>query len=533
VTIQLELLDRDGSHIRWLDGWVEGTAGWSHPRRGVGGGTVTIPNDHDDFADLTEPDGFFRCIRCYLNPPASPVAADAQFLWVINRAPRTRLSAQGQQDEVTQISGDGGLSLLGTGQFHSAIVVADSGIRTFGWVAPDWDESGWTAAVSSGTQANPDVDTLVGAPEGWPDPDAEWIWSRALVSGSHPDGTVYLRGTWDPGSFTGTVRVYWTADNGADLYVDGDLRGAEGDNRYFWRESDSFLLDVDGEVTFAAKVTNDVPTLGDNPGGLLLTVMTVDERGDPVDVLFRSDETWVALDYTEPEGVTYGHVMGRLIDEAQARGCLPGVTYAFTDALDSDGNAWDVSLPIVAYRDGVQVGDVCLQGTQQFKAGCQMLPTLELQLLNTLGSDLSASVQLAENDPDPAVNDVVSSTVDVSAPKATVARVETERGFGWEVDGVQVAEFGRRETAATYGMSRTVDEVANAAEALLDDLRGVVVQVLNVPSDTAYGVFSVGDIVGVRETVGGVFEPYRVELISPTEVEGGNVEVDVDVERRL
>ena len=533
MSLRLELLDRDGTLLRVLDGWVEGSAGWSHPRRGAGGGTVSFANDYEHISDLKEPTGFFRLVRCYLNPPATPTAADANFLWVINRAPRTRLDPSGGHGEITQFSGDGGLSLLGLGQFHSAVVVDDSGIRTFGWVAPDWDDSGWTAAVASGTQANPDVGTLKGSPEGWPDPSAEWIWSRALVSGDHPAGTIYLRGTWDPGEFSGQVRVYWTADNGADLYVDGDLRGAEGENRYFWRESDNFLLDVDGPVTFAAKVTNDPPTTGDNPGGLLLTVVTLDAEGDPDQVLYRSDTSWVALDYTEPDGVTYGYVMGRLIDAAQARGGLPGITYTFTDTLDSDGNAWAVSLPIVSYRDGVQVGDVCLQGTQQFKADCQMLPTLELELLNTLGSDLSATVQLVEANADPSANDIVSATVDVAAPRGTVARIETEGGFGWAEDSAQIAAYGRRETAATYGMASSVDEVANAAEALLDDLRGSVIQVVNVPSGLPYDTFSVGDIVSVRETAGGAFQPHRVELISPTEVEGGNVEVDVDLERRL
>ena len=526
MTFRFELLDRDGTLLKVLDGWVEGSAGWSHPRRGAGAGTLTIPNDHADFADVTEPSGWFRCVRCFLNPPATPTAADAQFLWVINRAPRTRLDPAGQHREVTQISGDGGLSLLGLGEFHSAIVVDDSGVKTWGWIQAGWDDSGWGGPTSQGTQDDPAARAAVGEPLGWIDPTAEWIGSAA--------GKSYLRRYIDiserPEKAV-AADIYVSGQGPWEFWFDGEQKASGG--RFETARVRVQLAEPGHQLALYVE---------SGPG--LLTIVTVpDDPGGTPGVLYRSftvgvygtgdPDPWKAVENADPTGVTYGFVMSRLIDEAQARGCLPGITYTFTDTLDSDGVPWSVSLPLVSYRDGVQLGDVALQGTQQFKADVQMLPTFELALYDSFGTDRSATVQLAESDPDPSVNDVVSVTIDPRAPKATVARLETEGGFGWAVDTGQVNTFGRRETAATYGVASSIPEVVNAAEALLDDIRGVVPQVINVAPAEPYDRFTVGDTVGVRETVGGAFLPHRVEAISPTEVEAGNVEVDIDVERRL
>jgi hypothetical protein len=485
---------------------------------------VTFPNDYEHIADLREPAGFFRLVRCYLNPPESPTAADAQFLWIIQRAPRARLDPAGEHGLLTRFAGQGGLAVLGMGKFHSAVVVDDTGIRTFGWVERGFDRSGWAEPGSQGTYAAPDDPALADSLDGWPDPSAEWIGDGTSVN--------YLCRFLDTDARPSKqVRSdIWVSGAGRwELWMDADLV-AEGEA--FQQTRVDFVVPAGG-VQVALKVE-------DGPG--IWTMLGKDADDETVGVLYRSfaapttgdPDPWLALEDTEPDGVTYGYVMSRLVDEAQARGAIPGVSYTFDDDVDSDGDPWTVSLPVVAYRDGVQLGDVVLQATQQFRAACRMSPTLELELFNVLGDDLSATVQFAEGLSDPGANDLVSADVDVQAPLATVVRVGTDGRYGWVVDSPQVVEFGRRESSATYGMAKTPQEVTDAAEGLLDDLRGKVRQVLNVATSAVYTDFGPGDWVGVREVPAGPFETYRVEQVAPSEVdEAGNVEVDVDVERRL
>ena len=626
--MKFELLNRSGTLVKELTGIAD--MGWTHPRRGAGAGSFTIPNDHPDYAAVTAPDGWFKFVRCSLDDTAV-------FTWQIQRDNSSRLSQSGEGDEVTDISGLGALSELGAGEFHSAVVVGqrNSGFKTFGWVVSDFSDTAFTATlVSGGQQRDPRRAALRGLPEGWPDPLAEWLWTN-----TDRTGTAWVR--HDLTGHTGTLTLYMAGT--AQAWVDGEevlesagtdsfertsvglansLLAVQFDGEAIWT-----LVDGDGTVVFSStsgsvftEARNEIqsvvldPDLGPfdwgssypSPGGLggtwtltfrdqttaaiqydaaaagvksalealsnidTVTVTGSGTNGSPWLVEFsgatvaakphptmtmvhtdlrhdhattkvtrtqtgkatataRAGEDAIKATLTTPTGVTYGYVMSRLITEAKARGCIPSVTYTFTDALDTAGTAWSVSLPIVRYRDGVQLGDVVLQGTQQFEADVQMLPTLALGLYDAFGS--VPGVQLTDG-----TSRAASARVAGQAPQATASRIETTGGFGWEDgDATQVAEYGRRETSATYGTAATVEEVTVSVAELVEELKGTRRQVVVTDGPTSarpYVDYTVGDTVTVREA-DGTYQPYIVEGITVDMPDGVNVEFTVDLERRL
>ena len=626
MSIRLDLLDRDGTFIKTLEGWSAPM--WNHPRRGTEGCSFTLRNDHPDYEQVTGQAGWWRFIRCHLdNVPV--------FTWQILRHPADRLvdSPAGRGGEVTDVTGLGALAELGMSDFHSALVVGqkDSGFRVFGWVTSDFNWTGTVGALESGgQQGDPRDSTRAGAPEGFPEPLAEWLWTNSARS-----GTAWVHHDLD--GFTGSLTLYLSGD--ATVWIDGEeLLSSDGVGVLARRtvELDDSLMAVrfDGEAIWAlldgddntvfASTTGDVfaetedevqqvildpdqppfPWGSDypSPGGLegtwnlifggattadiqwdasaadvksalealsAIDVVTVAGSGtsaDPWIVTFSGDdvsgqsqpllkmlhddllhdhtttavtritagkssptsldgEAAITALLTEPAGVTYGYVMSRLIDEAQdvERGCIPAVSYTFTDTLDSDGEEWSVSLPIVRYRDGEQLGDVAMQGTQQFQADCQMLPDLELGLYDDLGE--VSGVELTDG-----TARVVAARIDGRAPTATVFRIETEGGFGWSPD-----VSPRRESLATFGTASSVDEVESSIVGVLDDAKGTVQQTIVTSGPTGarpYVDYTVGDFVSVRE-IDGVYRSYRVERIAAELDDEVNVLFTVDVERRL
>ena len=136
--LTVHLLDTDGTLVKEVTGWVEGTASWTHPARGAGRGTITLPFGHADLAAFT-PRRFVRFTLTDI-AGANPTAV---FTWMLQRDAVDRLSLDEGGGQVTVWTGDGVLSALGLGQFHSAVVVGgDNGLRTIGWTQREWDDTG-------------------------------------------------------------------------------------------------------------------------------------------------------------------------------------------------------------------------------------------------------------------------------------------------------------------------------------------------------------------------------------------------------
>lgn len=540
MTVSLDLLDEDGTFIKTLSGLVGGDGGlrgWTHPKRGAGAGTLTIANDHADYAALYRG----RIIRCNLD--GTPV-----FAWILQHRQAGRLDPDGADGKVTIWEGPGILAYLGLNSWHAAVVIGqgDAGIITFGWPVTGWDVSAWGDPVSFGQQQDPDsrIPLLVDSPPGWPDPQSEWLWTQDLTESGgrtfHPEGTCYFRRTLrDSGrDYNGPARVFVSATNRWDCWWEGE-HVADGAGHTDVRQFDVEF--VSGEdYTIGFKVRKDEhPEWSVSPGLLNMTIVTLTGEDELGSVLYRTYtdavvETtpapgpWKVLDYTDPDGLTFGDVAIRVLDEAKNdRGAIPNVTTDVDFPTDTDGATWSTTLPIVSYRDGEQVGEVLRQACQQFAADMQLGHDLVFHGYDDLGSDLSATVQLTDATPAAA-----AATLTDSGDKANTARVEVDGEFGW----VGTPTGQRRETSVTLGLASTVDEIATAVEETLKDRRGRKRQVVTSAGPSGarpYTDYTIGDSVGVRSEDGGAYEPWQVASIAVVDLPGGEVEFDLDVEKQV
>jgi len=375
-------------------------------------------------------------------------------------------------------------SWLGGGRVGGAVVYPFGGVagketttvlneydpRRFGWHQRDYDDAGWITPNSRGTQSSPDsrLNALADQPAGWPDPDAEWLWSREMFDETGEEGmadqpgTAYFRGVWTPGAgvTSGTVvRVWVTAILNWVLYVNGipaarHQRRVRGD----WRRPYVFDITVGPDpMLFALRVEgggrpDDFVDSADGIGAFLMTVMTLDEFDQEDEVVFNtSTSNFVCLDYPETvPGVTVGFVLKRLVDEAQARGALPGLSYTFDDDLDSDGTAWSTELTH-GWRLGSTVGWVAEQLTE---FGCDFHVTSSGVLVVQAqgGTDLSGTVTLDR---------VEQASLSGQGLEGNAALVVTPGGVDDRVSDLSVASYGRVETGAAFGTTdepRTVED---------------------------------------------------------------------------
>lgn len=221
--------------------------------------------------------------------------------------------------------------------------------RTFNFASTYYEDSAapWGAAVEI-EQGTGDPGPRFGYPKNLPAAaeDAWWIWSQANNgAGSVPAGNAYFR-HWEFGMAGGLARIFITADNSHELWIDGGLvevdlatvaggvgwAGLKSIDRYF----------EPGDHLFAIKATN-LPGVDPNPAGPIMAVIELLDTGTVLGALLvRTDATWRALGYPmSAPGFTPGEQVRIFMEEAQNRGELPGWTLGFDDVEDSDGNAWE------------------------------------------------------------------------------------------------------------------------------------------------------------------------------------------------
>jgi hypothetical protein len=209
---------------------------------------------------------------------------------------------------------------------------------------------------------------------------------------------------------------------------------------------------------FAASVTNDPPTTGDNPGGILVAGFEIEEDGTDGALVFVSDATWKALDYPEKiPGVTVGFIAQTLVDEAQDRGALTGLTYDFDDEVDSADVAWPNEITH-SWRVGTTLGWLFEQLTE---FGCDFQVTSDgvLRMFVEGGQDLSGSVELDR---------LESASLSGDGVEGNAAIVVTPGGMAEQENAGSVAAYGRIETGATFGTADQPATVVDPVEDLLD-----------------------------------------------------------------
>lgn len=350
----VRVMDRDNPLVERaeLDERVDG-AGFQRARKAAGSGKVTLLNDDPNLAAVRYGD----LLRFEID-------GQARFLSIVEKKTAKILDRDEEAAEVTELDGRGHLAIL-----DRAVVFPEAGtdtlpvsdVRVFNFAARGIDDSGWAAAgwAALGAGGQPD-------PEGWPDPDARKVWAGwPVMSGNAPAGDVYLRRA---GGFNvaadGTYRLFATGDDGFEVWVDGVL--ILGETRPFlWRETKQVDVHLTaGNHTIAIKGTNLNRGIynASNVAWVMASLFSLSEGGTALgDVICRTDSSWVGVGYPPtPPGFTPGRVMRILLEEAQARGALAGVTLAFSDTADSAGNAWETQ-PDLAFR----IGDTLLMVAEQ------------------------------------------------------------------------------------------------------------------------------------------------------------------------
>lgn len=325
----------------------------------------------------------------------------------------------------------------------------------------------------------------------------------------------YLSDVWDKqfrsplvGAGSGSFRIHADHPLAAQLTL-GDLV------RFRLDGSDRFAMKID-------QLTETVVKVGDDSARI------INVTGSGVLAVLLDAQTFPQVDGNPTRGfpgITPGHLSRVLVDEATARGALPGVTRAYTDTLDSNNVAWAVTLDQTE-RAGTSLLRIH-ERIAESAADVWMTPLLELHMANTRGVD--RSIQTADTGPvafrpgDTAVE--LARKTDTRI--VNVLLVETEGGLVERSNGPSVAEHGRREDFLTLGNvsdPTAIDRVAAAYFDVWAQPRIELTLSVSYQDPLPWIRWAEGDWVRVYSPDGS-WEKLRVVAITVTEHPDGTLDV--------
>ncbi len=353
---------------------------------------------------------------------------------------------------------------------------------------------------------------------GWPDPRAERlvfaskaIYRRLLTGVPDRDGPArmwFTTAAWtearvwfDGAELTAlstpvgetSVRTLDVPYDGEDHVIFIDARGtppAGHDNSLGWTW---------------ANLEQDAAGEWEEIGDRLFTTFnsaTYDGPVPPTAPFWQAWEEWV--DYP---GVNVGFVAGAAIDEAQARGLLPGMTRDFDGTNDSDAVPWATTFAR-AFR--MQKLGPLLDSLAPFGCEPEMTPTGVLRLHQARGTDRTATVT---------VTTPFTLSITGRGPQATRYLYETEGGFGTAESAAAEAALGvKLEDLAELGEDLDPDTIAEALAAQLARDASTYHEVaVDLPSDVEpYDDVFLGDTVLCTSSADGAAAPVRLTSFRAT-----------------
>jgi hypothetical protein len=394
ATVEFRVFDRSsGTQLTTLPNASDRK--WQEVLNEAGNGQVTLGLGEADLAHLVEG----NIVRCYLD-------GTAVFAWEVGPLDQQTVTADAEAGEQRTVNGLGTLAV-----WREAVVYPErssasvdfpalgerkpADTRRFDWSSTLFDASGWANAVEV-----PQPASLAGVlPSGWPGTDAKWIWD-ALPDGSNnnPTGDVYFRSGFNLASNT-TMTLYMTCDDGFEFYLDGQLVHADLRTPFLQLQTRSVTVDlIAGDHVIAVRGVNGPGSGTDNPGAFALAGYEMGADGDPTgSPIIYSGAAWFALGYpAEPPGMTVGTILRILLEEAQDRGALPGVTLGFDDDEDSAGTPWPLA-PDVAMKIGANYLEVIAQLCEVYCDVAMAPAALELQAWVERGSASGATFSVTDN----------------------------------------------------------------------------------------------------------------------------------------
>lgn len=449
---------------------------WGHTAQAqlhdTGDGSVTLDNTDPDLADIADGDMVQFRLR-----------GQAVFTARVGDDGRTSIAEGEEHDHVTTLKGPGLISVLSTAEVYPSRgpgALPPEEDRTFNWSSVPFDDSAWRAASEL---------TLVSVAQSgdWPfqpfgdgfpaEAGAGMIWAPGTTTLTAPGGDCYFRRTFTTASDVLRIFLYVLIDNYGEIYFDGQLVLTVDPTAGF-TEVTTLALEVSpGEHLIAVHAVNFTGD-GNNPavnppGGLGIAVYAAGPNNQPLSAypLLVTDTSWKIVPYPPgPPGMTAGAVMRVAVEEAQARGALPGVTLGFTDTVDSEGTPWTEETDI-ATKVGNDVHTFFREMAETY-TDIEMEPA-RLRLLayvhDGLGSDTSIELQPPTDPADPTSGDLVNLTHrKVGQNPVNALLVKWHGGWAEAVNAPSVTAHGRQEAQLALGAAQSADEALRVASAQLD-----------------------------------------------------------------
>lgn len=305
----------------------------------AGGFSLKLQNGDADLPACS----FGKIVRFSIN--AAPC-----FAGLIEAKTVVRVAAGEDADQLTELKGRGTLALHDSFVVYPEIfdnpLVGDT--RFFTFASTLFDDTGWPDVTAV------DLDTAEqDAPANWPDTTTKKIRPGGSPTVDRDPEEFGVRKVFSTTGGDKTYRLYFTGDDGVDIFVDG-VRIVEEVRPRMWqetRQADVRLRDGSQHL-IAIKGTNiDFP--GDNYSWVAAALYNVEPDGTLGALVVQTDATWLGVQFgTTPPGFTPGAVLTILRDEAVARG-VDVPTFDFDADVDSDGTPWPVA-PDISFRVGLK-----------------------------------------------------------------------------------------------------------------------------------------------------------------------------------
>lgn len=523
ATITANLLDDDGTTVlAALDDVF--AMEWQDSLNTPGTGSCALAMDDPNVTDATRGRFVQFCAD------GTPVFT----FWIEQREP-TILDQREEAGEVLKLSGRSTEAILDDAKvFHElgSSQVPPADFRPFNFATTLYDDSGWAAAHSIGKVSAPTFWRVngSGAPLGFPDQDAEWVWSATGSYANPADGSAFFRS-----SFTlGAAEEVYIAASGTrrwTLYLDGVAILGEVTDPVAWQSYKGVKVTLGAGAHLLGAVVESVNGTP-NAAGLLVTVMglTTDGNPDTTDVKRRTNAAnWLAEGYPSPQpGLTVGQIMDQLFTEAAGRTCrLPGAT-TWDASTDSNGDAWDQladrSVPV-----GASLLDVLQQFADDGLVDYRMDPaTFELALYKPSAGDSTVALYVA------GVNLRDLSHEPVTVPVSRLL-VKYGRGYFTLENAGLIAAGIIREQFLTLAMDDATEAFTQAytiLSQLADETPAVTASVEPTGSgDEPYTDFQVGNTV-TAPAEDGAPAVYRVLAITCHPDDEGHPDWTLELNRR-
>ncbi len=250
-------------------------------------------------------------------------------------------------------------------------------------------------------------------------------------------------------------------------------------------------------------------------------------------VIYNTDRSYTSK--------TPGYIMKELIDEAKARGALDGITYTFTNTLDSNGVAFGANQTItIDEKLGTNLGEIANRH-EELAIDVWVKPDLTANYYIERGTDTTTSAN-------PIVLRVGESVVSYETRSegpirnAAIVTWGTESNIKTATRPASISSNGRAETYLSLSNipdSTTTDiAISRTLDNLDDPTTGATIEITD-DALVPYIDFQIGDWIYIADDTG-TREKYRVRSVAMAEETNGGLRivpelgnVKADLEERL